>query len=1030
MKAGLKKKIRYVSSGVILTLMLLLAGVVAFAEGTGIHKVDKDPGSYGLLIEKHVAADPELAAQLEEVEFQVGTLTAKLNKDNGWKQWFEKDDDKRNAPVTITVKENTDNAEVSGIKPEVMMEVNGWIAEDEDNGIKAEKDLTVKVKIDEVIKWNGLENLKYRLLMDDENGDMVPVDDGQYVEWGKNNPDAGTEKTYKGQSRCHNYTVEVQEIYEKEGIRVTLCRKSILNWDIKIEGMPGLAGEAEISIFGKDNQGYEDEALKEKVDAGDVLERNVQTRYDFSYVIKKNGAEIFKLPDYVAGIIDLKNEFVITTDMDPKPENADIKISDMSGTNLISTGNMNKDNGWEFKSEVLDGWNDEGSLIKYNIDYSYRIKGAELKLVLKSKPNMKVFITNVYESASGDLTIKKKVDDNDIDGQNREFSFRADLKDERGNPLSGDFVYTYAPETGMDPFTGKIPEKLDESSLPEVDPYWTADEGSPVFCYYSIDNRVLSKGYRNNIGWEYYYIEEAEDYFKNPSADTPVIINRWNNGYPKEYLKYLDPSSKQWVYRINGPKVSVTGGNISFKLKHNQSVTILGLPKGTAYTVTEDDPDYNMSVNGIVSAKVSGTIESSKEAVLDIKNVRRKPGSLTVFKNWENDGGSSVRPQAIKVRLLKNGVLEEEVLLREPSWTYTWEDLEEADDTGNPYIYTVEEVDVPEGYEVSYINNGVLLTGGGPGFFQGAAAIMEETPKEDGAGLPLPGEKPATPSSADVPEGDESGEKTATLSNASRKRYRVMTQFVTIYATPSSADQRDPDKGTPSDGQKEPDRTLPEHEPKAVFAADVGSGDSIPEITILNTYKETPPTEPETSPSEPETSPSEPETRPTEPETRPTEPGTRPTEPETRPTEPGTRPTEPETRPTEPGTRPTEPETTPGRTAPTPPPETTAPVTETATPPEETAPPSETLPDPNDPNSPDTVTIVENGVPKTYRKVWDPEKQEFVYILDEEVPLDRMLPKTGDTTRGSAAGVLWIVMWVAVAVLGYTAYRSRVFRKR
>ena len=279
-------------------------------------------------------------------------------------------------------------------------------------------------------------------------------------------------------------------------------------------------------------------------------------------------------------------------------------------------------------------------------------------------------------------------------------------------------------------------------------------------------------------------------------------------------------------------------------------------------------------------------------------------------------------------------------------------------------------------------------------------------------------------------EGYESGEKTATLSNASRKRYRVMTQFVTIYATPSSADQREPDKGTPSDGQKEPVRTLPEHEPKAVFAADVGSGDSIPEITILNTYKETPPTEPETSPSEPETSPSEPETRPTEPETRPTEPGTRPTEPETRPTEPGTRPTEPETRPTEPGTRPTEPETTPGRTAPTPPPETTAPVTETATPPEETAPPSETLPDPNDPDSPDTVTIVENGVPKTYRKVWDPEKQEFVYILDEEVPLDRMLPKTGDTTRGSAAGVLWIVMWVAVAVLGYTAYRSRVFRKR
>lgn len=77
------------------------------------------------------------------------------------------------------------------------------------------------------------------------------------------------------------------------------------------------------------------------------------------------------------------------------------------------------------------------------------------------------------------------------------------------------------------------------------------------------------------------------------------------------------------------------------------------------------------------------------------------------------------------------------------------------------------------------------------------------------------------------------------------------------------------------------------------------------------------------------------------------------------------------------------------------------------------------LPDPNDPNSPDRIAIWENGVPKTYAKVWDPEKGIWAYILEEEVPLSRQgLPKTGDKSRdilwmtlfmGSAVSILWLI---------------------
>ena len=73
------------------------------------------------------------------------------------------------------------------------------------------------------------------------------------------------------------------------------------------------------------------------------------------------------------------------------------------------------------------------------------------------------------------------------------------------------------------------------------------------------------------------------------------------------------------------------------------------------------------------------------------------------------------------------------------------------------------------------------------------------------------------------------------------------------------------------------------------------------------------------------------------------------------------------------------------------------------------------LPDPNDPDSPDEITIEEDGVPKTYKKVWDPVDEEWEWILDEEVPL---APMTGD----SGCALLWTALFAAsgagLALLG------------
>ena len=72
------------------------------------------------------------------------------------------------------------------------------------------------------------------------------------------------------------------------------------------------------------------------------------------------------------------------------------------------------------------------------------------------------------------------------------------------------------------------------------------------------------------------------------------------------------------------------------------------------------------------------------------------------------------------------------------------------------------------------------------------------------------------------------------------------------------------------------------------------------------------------------------------------------------------------------------------------------------------------LPDPNDPDSPDEITIIEDGVPKSFEKVWDDEEEEWVYIPEDDVP---RVPMTGDpfnvwpyVTILSAAGLFYLLV--------------------
>ena len=88
--------------------------------------------------------------------------------------------------------------------------------------------------------------------------------------------------------------------------------------------------------------------------------------------------------------------------------------------------------------------------------------------------------------------------------------------------------------------------------------------------------------------------------------------------------------------------------------------------------------------------------------------------TITVTKEWEDSNDQDgLRPESIKVQLLKNGEpFGDEIELKEENqWTYKWEELV-ARSNGTDHIYTVQEVEVPEGYEtiVETTEEGFVIT--------------------------------------------------------------------------------------------------------------------------------------------------------------------------------------------------------------------------------------------------------------------------------------------------------------------------------
>src|SRR5699024_6934471 len=158
-------------------------------------------------------------------------------------------------------------------------------------------------------------------------------------------------------------------------------------------------------------------------------------------------------------------------------------------------------------------------------------------------------------------------------------------------------------------------------------------------------------------------------------------------------------------YELNGERVLFAD---QIKTDKNGEISIGNLPLRTYYLVEVEAP------NGYIIDSEEQVIDitepyGNEERIYDVEFTNTKEKTdVSVIKEWnDNDNQDGLRPSTIAIQLLANGEPAGKALTlsEDNEWSGTWTDLDAYRSNGEIIDYTVEEVNVPEGYE-SVVNIG------------------------------------------------------------------------------------------------------------------------------------------------------------------------------------------------------------------------------------------------------------------------------------------------------------------------------------
>lgn len=129
----------------------------------------------------------------------------------------------------------------------------------------------------------------------------------------------------------------------------------------------------------------------------------------------------------------------------------------------------------------------------------------------------------------------------------------------------------------------------------------------------------------------------------------------------------------------------------------------------TDLTINEDG---TVDETGVVKTHTGRLVKhddlTSKSQTLSVPKITK----ISVEKVWDdNNDQDGIRPAAIKVQLYADGKASGRTveLSENNNWKYTWNDLDKQKD-GEDIVYTVDEIEIPDGYTKTVTNKGAAFT--------------------------------------------------------------------------------------------------------------------------------------------------------------------------------------------------------------------------------------------------------------------------------------------------------------------------------
>ena len=182
----------------------------------------------------------------------------------------------------------------------------------------------------------------------------------------------------------------------------------------------------------------------------------------------------------------------------------------------------------------------------------------------------------------------------------------------------------------------------------------------------------------------------------------------WPMKAPVEGYKTSFTVNKLWEGITDDQKVNVSVQLYQNGFEYGEPVTL----SNPDYTYTWEnleamDADGNPYIYTVDELTVLDGFTKTVDGGTITNTFKVKTIDITGTKVWID--GPDVKP-VVTLQLLQDGVAYGDPVILDGTNTYTWTDLPETDSKGNPYSYTLAEVDVPENYEVSYSDDGWTVT--------------------------------------------------------------------------------------------------------------------------------------------------------------------------------------------------------------------------------------------------------------------------------------------------------------------------------